>query len=86
MKIGHYKLGSGDSGIRMFDNLRDKHELREDKDLLLLRIVAESWEVMVNTRQIINDSESKGPKPHSINKDAKQQMMSALKQLWYRMK
>ena len=86
MKIGHYKEGLGDSGIRMFDNLRAKHELREDKDLLLLRIVAESFEVMVNTRQIINDPESEGPKPYSINKEAKQQLMSALKQLWYRMK
>jgi len=83
MKIGHYKQGLGDSGIRMFDNLREKHALREDKDLLLLRILAESWETMVNSREMINDPDFEGPKPYTINKEAKQQLMSALRQLWY---
>lgn len=76
----------GDCGIRMFDNLRKTYQLRADKDLLLLRMVAESWELMVNTSRIINDSDSEGPKPYSLSKDAKQQLMIALKELLWRMK
>ena len=67
MKIDEYKLGLGKSGMKMFDNLREKHQLKEDKDLLLLRIVAESWETMVSTREIINDPNSEGPKLHTMN-------------------
>jgi len=85
MKIGQYKQGLGETGIKMFDNLREKHQLKDDKDLLLLRIVAESWETMVSTREIINDPNSEGPKPHTMNRDATRQLMSVLKQVWWRM-
>jgi len=92
MKISHYKQGLGDLGIKMFDNLRVKHGLTEVRELLVLRIVAESWEDMVNTRKLLTDleqndpnSEQNDPKLNVKNKQAQVQLMGALKQLWWRM-
>ena len=81
MKISQYKTGLDDNGVKMFDNLRDAYQLEEVKDLILLRIAAENWESMVISRQEINDPESKGRKPHTVNKEAKAQLMSALEKL-----
>jgi len=89
MKIGEYKKGLGVLGQKMFDNLRVKHKLKGDRAMLLLRIVAESWEIIVNSKQIINSEGSSvpslhGSRPHpetAISKDAKRQLMSALQQL-----
>jgi len=92
MKISHYKQGLGDLGIKMFDNLRLKHELTEVRDLIMLRIISESWEDMLHTRKLITNSEQNGPnseqndpKLHMKNKQAQSKLMSALKQVWWKM-
>jgi hypothetical protein len=81
MKISQYKAGLSENGIKMFDNIRDAYQLEEVKDMILLRIAAENWESMIKTRQEINDSDAEGKPPHSINKEAKAQLMSALEKL-----
>ena len=89
MKIGQYKQGLGIIGQKMFDNLRVKYQLKGDQNLLILRIIAESWETIINCSQIIQQEGSSfsglhGPKPHpeiAISKDAKQQLLKALKSL-----
>ncbi len=86
MKLSNYKQGLSDAGIKLFDSLREKHGLKEEKDLIMLRIAAESWETMVVSRKEINDPDFEGEKPHAINKAARGQLMSAMGNLWYPMR
>jgi hypothetical protein len=86
MQISQYKQGLSDLGIKLFDSLREKHKLKEEKDLVMLRIASESWETMLVSREEINDPNFEGEKPHAINKAARGQLMSAMESLWYRMR
>lgn len=89
MKVNGYTQALSEEGQTIFHTLRKKHSIKDDHRLMLLRVVAESWEIMLNSRKVINEQGSTvegshGVKSHpeiATSKDAKNQLMTALKQL-----
>ena len=89
MKVNGFTRALGEEGQTIFHTLRKKHEIKDDHRLMLLRVVAESWETMLNSKIVISVEGSTikgshGLKAHpeiATGKDAKNQMMAALKQL-----
>jgi phage terminase small subunit len=87
MKLADYQQGLGKTGIKLFEDWRKKYGLSEEKEMLLLGIVAECWEAIVDSREKIKEEGttvmgSHGIRAHpaiDVGKKAKDQVLAAIK-------
>ncbi len=86
MKASQYSTGLNISGKKMFETLRVKHHLKEDKHLIILRAASEAWETMLSTREDINNPDFNGDKPYALNKSSRGQLVRAMEKIWYEMR